>query len=167
MLPIPIYRSATDAFSSVASFHGPGVPQEVAGLVTALQHLSAMGRGGLRRDTERGKMGDLPPEVLSAMSMLRQVRDSTAANKEESMHMSNKEQKASMPVQTEETEHTAHMPTCSRCGQPTYCATKDDIQKMETRVMAHVDQALEKLQRHLDFQMDKLTHSMESLTQRS
>ena len=33
--------------------------------------------------------------------------------------------------------------------------------------MAHVDQALEKLQRHLDFQVDKLTHALESLTQRS
>lgn len=163
MLP----RSATGALSSVASFHGAGVPQEVAGLINTLQHLSAMHSGGLRRGTEREKMGDLPPEVLSAMSMLRQVRDPTAANKEESMHMIKGEQQTSMPVQTEEIEHTARMPTCSRCGQLTCCATKDDIQQMETRVMAHVDQALEKLQRHLDFQMDKLTHALESLTQRS
>lgn len=153
--------------SSVASFHGAGVPQEMAGLVNTLQYLSAMDRGGLRRDTERGKMGELPPEVLSAMSTLRQVRDSTAANQEESMHMSNGEQQASTPAQTEEIEQTARMPTCFRCGQPTCCATKGDIQQMEARVVAHVDQALEKLQRHLGFQMDKLTHALESLTQRS
>ena len=77
-------RSVADALSSVDSLHGPGVPQEVAGLINTLQHLSAMDRSRLGRDTARGKAGELPPEVQSAISMLKQVRDSATA-KEESM----------------------------------------------------------------------------------
>ena len=148
------------------SLHGAGVPQEVAGLINALQHLGAMDRSRLGRDTERGKVGELPPEVQSAISMLRQVRNSATA-KEENMCTNEDKQQAIQPEETEESEHTSQTQTCSRCGQPGCCATKDDLQQMEARVRAHMDQALDRLQKHFDCQIDKLTRALDSLIHRS
>lgn len=160
-------RSVADTLSSVDSLHGPGVPQEITGLINTLQHLTAMDSSKLGRDTERGKVGELPPEVQSAISMLRQVRDSTTA-KEESMHSTEDKQQATEPVQTKEAEHTIQVQTCSRCGQPPGClATKDDVHQMESRVMTHVDQALDRLQKHLDCQIDTLRHKLDLLLKKS
>ena len=159
-------RSATGILPvEVGSLQGPGVPQEVAGLINALQHLGAMNRDRRGRGTGAGMAEEVPPEVQSAISMLRQLRDSTTA-KEDSVHATKSEPQASQSEQTEEAEHPSHVQACPGCGQPLSCATKDDLHQLEARVREHMDRALDRLQSHFDSQIDKLTHAMDSIVQK-
>lgn len=149
----------------MSSLHGPGVPQEVAGLINALQHLGTMNKDRMGRGTGRGRAEEVPSEVQSAISMLRQLRDSATA-KEDSVHTTKTEPEASQSEQTEVAERPSHVQTCPRCSQPCCCVTKDDLQQVEARVKEHIDRALDRLQNHFDSQIDKLTRALESFVQK-